>query len=83
MEAADAIEVALNGRVVPASLIQREFAAAGQSPPQGRALPPFYRYRMSVGEPLVRFGDNDLRVRLLNSAGNAALTVQELELIVP
>jgi hypothetical protein len=82
MDAPDAIEIALNGHVVSASLIQREFARTGQSPRQGRALPAFYRYRISVEEPLARFGDNDLRVRLFNSAGSADLTVQELELVV-
>ena len=82
MEAADTIEIALNGRVAPVSAIQREFAANGQSAQQGRALPSFYRYRIPVAEPLVRFGDNDFRVRLVNSAGQAKLTIQELELIV-
>jgi hypothetical protein len=82
MDAADTIEIAINGRPAPASAIQREFAASGQSARQGRALPPFYRYRIPVAEPLVRFGDNDLRIRLANSAGRANLTIQELEVKV-
>jgi hypothetical protein len=82
MDTADTIEIAINGRPAPASTIQREFAASGQSAQQGRALPPFYRYRIPVAEPMVRFGDNDLRIRLVNSAGRESLAIQELEVMV-
>lgn len=82
MNEQDSLEIAINGRPVPRAAVTREFDGDGQSAKEGRALPPFFHYRMPVSAPLIRFGDNELRVKVERGAGTQPLIVQELEVRV-
>ena len=79
---ADELEISLNGEIVPAAGIRRDFVADGQPAAQGRELPAFHRYRVDLGNPPLKFGDNRLTVYLLNSAGEENIDVQEIEILV-
>jgi hypothetical protein len=78
----DELEISLNGEVVPATNIRREFIADGQAAEQGRELPAFHRYRVALADPPLKFGDNTLTVFLLTSAGKEDIDVQEIEVLV-
>ena len=78
----DELELSLNGDVVPATSIRREVIADGRSAEEGFELPAFQRYRIDLGGLPLAFGDNQLTVFLLNSAGEEHIDVQEVEILV-
>jgi hypothetical protein len=78
----DELEISLNGEIIPAASIQREFVAAGQSEAEGYELPAFHRYQLDLTDPPAKFGDNRLTVYVLNSAGEENIEVQEIEILV-
>ena len=79
---ADELEISLNGQIIPASSIRREFIADGQSAEEGFEPPAYHRYRLDLADPPVKFGDNRLTVFVLNSAGEEHIEVQEIEVFV-
>ena len=78
----DELEVALNGTPYARENVRREFDADGQTKEEGRPIAPFYLYRVELASPPAVFGDNQLQLRLTNSAGGAQLVAQEFEIWV-
>jgi len=82
MAADDQIAIEFNGQRVPAENVERTFDPDGQSKDEGRELPGFYLYRFPLGSPPAKSGDNELAIRLTNSAGTDKLVAQEFEIMV-
>ena len=78
----DELEISLNGEIIPASSIRREFIADGRSADEGFELPAYHRYRVDLADQPVKFGDNRFTVFVLNSAGEEHIEVQEIEILV-
>ena len=78
----DELEISLNGEVIPATSIRREFMADGQSAEEGYERPAFHRYRIDLADQPLAFGDNRLTVFLLGGAGEEDIDVQEVEILV-
>jgi len=82
MAKGDVLAVQLNGRSTAPEKIERTYDPDGQSKHEGRVLPAFYRYRIRLTAPPAKFGDNELGLRLTNSAGTEKLVAQEFEIHV-
>ena len=84
----EALEIQLNGTVVPDNYTFRQFYSDGQNEWQGRPLDAFYEYKIEldrriVDPPLIN-GDNELTVRLIPTAGQSegTVTIEDLEVYV-
>ena len=82
MAEGDAVEVQLNGQAIPGEKVTRMLAANGQSAEQGRALPPFWLYRLPLSSPPMKSGHNELCLRLTAGAGTEQPVAQEFEITV-
>jgi hypothetical protein len=78
----DQLEVQLNNTIIPAEQIKRVYDPNGQSTEEGRPLSAFYLYSMAISSPPALFGDNELRLELIESTGTADLVAQEFEIHV-
>jgi len=84
----EALEIQLNGTVVPDNYILRQFYSEGQNEWQGRPLDAFYEYTIDLDwgmlAPPIINGDNELTVRLLPAQGQSegTATIDELEVYV-
>jgi len=78
----DHLAVTLNGKVVGAEDVRREFDADGQSKQEGREIPAFYLYQIPLSSPPMVLGDNELKLRLTKSTGTENLVAQEFEIFV-
>ena len=83
MIAADQLEIAINDDVVPDDAIVRQWYV-GQAPPEGRPLAAHFLYRIPLGSPPAKFGDNVITLRLTNRVGmtQRRLMAQEFEVFV-
>ncbi|HCN06605.1 MAG TPA: hypothetical protein DIT01_01640 [Lentisphaeria bacterium] len=83
MIAADQLEIAINGDVVPDDALERQWYV-GQSPQEGRPLAAHFLYRIPLGSPPAKFGDNVITMRLTNRVGmtQRRLMAQEFEVFV-
>ena len=45
--------------------------------PESRQIPPFYLYETPISTPPAVYGDNELALRLVDSAGSEDLEAQE------
>ena len=79
----DQLEIKINGQTIPADKIQTEWHI-GQQPKQGRPLGPYFLFSIPLSSPPIKFGDNELAVRLTNRVGmpQRMLNVQEVEVRV-
>jgi hypothetical protein len=82
MEEEDRLEIRLNGKLLPDEAIGRKFVEEGQTEKIGREIPPFYLYEMRISTPPAVYGDNELALRLVDSAGSEDLEAQEFEIVV-
>jgi hypothetical protein len=77
------IEVRINADVIPPQSIETEWRV-GQSREEGRPLGQHFLFRMKLSTPPVKFGDNELSLRLVKRIGMArrVLHAQEFEVHV-
>jgi len=84
----EALEIQLNGTVVPDNHTFRQFYSDGQNEWQGRPLDAFYEYKIDLDwrimDPPLINGDNELTVRLIPTAGlpRRPVTIEDLEVYV-
>ena len=81
----DRIQIALNGEVVPQRSLARTYFPEGRTRlEEGCKLPPYTQFDISLDKTMVRWIENTLELRLLESAPGAAgdITVPEIEVAV-